>query len=304
MGLFYDIIFFTSYFFVLIIFLTIAIIFAKKIHAWIWYSIGAIITFFSLIGNHKLLDNDGFDNSIAINNPSTYWMIYFVLLMISAVIIYTRYSMSQENSKEFDTNDYGKPISNIEKTYKHKKSRFKNTHPFLRKLINFLLCIFFIPLSVIAADILLMLVLGNSIEGVTAIVILFVVAALLFALLYYIFIGQKNKQAKKKAIGFEEINSRDKAREEYKKGNLEILYLLSPMFGGSTNEDNILYVPIGINKLKESYDNIIADLLEQGKVKSYNCQPEYKGESSIPSKITITSGKNGNIVFKETIHIW
>ncbi len=109
---------------------------------------------------------------------------------------------------------------------------------------------------------------------------------------------------KRKSINFEEINSLAKAREEFNNGNLEILYLLSPMFGGSKNEGNILYVPIGINKLKESYDNIVADLLKQGKVKSYNCTPEYKGESFVPSKLTITSGKDGNIVFKETINIW
>lgn len=301
----YELFGFIGYFFYLLVFLAVAIIFAKKLHAWIWYSIGAIITFLNLIRNQILLDNDGFDNSIAINNPSTYWMIYFVLLMISAVIIYTRYSISQENSKEFDTNDYGEPISNIEKTYKHKKRHFKNAHSFVVKFVKISMCIIFIPLSILASEMLLMLILGDYIEGVIALVLVFIVAALLFALLYYLFIIRIfNRFKKQNPINFEEITSRTRAYEEFRKGNLEILYLLSPMFGGSTNEDNILYVPIGINKLKESCDNIIFDLLEQGKVKSYHCQPEYKGESSIPSKITITSGKDGNIVFKETIHIW
>ena len=116
--------------------------------------------------------------------------------------------------------------------------------------------------------------------------------------------GLFNKLKKKESINFAEIDSIEKAKEEYKKGHLEILYLMSPMFGGSEDESNILYVPIGINKIKEGYDNIIADLLEQNKVQFYRCDPEYKGNSFIPSKITITSGKDGQDVFKETINIW
>ena len=116
--------------------------------------------------------------------------------------------------------------------------------------------------------------------------------------------GIFNKFKKKEQINFEEIDSIAKAKEEYKKGHLEILYLISPMFGVAEDESNILYVPIGINKIKEEYDNIIADLLEQNKVQSYRCDPEYKGSSFIPCKITITSGKDGQDVFKETINIW
>lgn len=116
--------------------------------------------------------------------------------------------------------------------------------------------------------------------------------------------GLFNKLKKKESIDFEKIDSIIKAKEEYKKGNLEILYLMSPMFGGVEDDSNILYVPNGINKIKEGYDNIIADLLEQNKVQSYKCEPEYKGNSFIPCKITITSGKDGQDVFKETINIW
>lgn len=103
---------------------------------------------------------------------------------------------------------------------------------------------------------------------------------------------------------FETIDSIIKAKEEVEKGNLEHLYLISPMFGGAQDESNILYVPIGINKIKDSYDNIIANLLREEKVETYNCYPEYKGESFVPSKIVIVSGKNGIDIFKETINIW
>lgn len=37
---------------------------------------------------------------------------------------------------------------------------------------------------------------------------------------------------------------------------------------------------------------------------NYDCNPEYKGKGCIPSKITITSGKDGKEVFREVIDIW
>lgn len=116
--------------------------------------------------------------------------------------------------------------------------------------------------------------------------------------------GFLDKFKKNNRPNFEEIDSIEKAKEELSKGNLEILYLISPMFGGAEDIGNMLYVPIGVNKIKEHYDNMIADLLEQGKVKSYKCIPEYKGKSVIPSKLTMISGKDGIDVFKETIEIW
>ncbi|PWJ69419.1 hypothetical protein B0O40_1787 [Ruminococcaceae bacterium R-25] len=109
---------------------------------------------------------------------------------------------------------------------------------------------------------------------------------------------------KKKTVNFEEIDSIGKAQEECKKGNLERMYIMSPIFGGTADPHNILYVPVGINKIKEGMDNTLADLVEQGKTSSFNCKPEYKGKSVIPSRITITSGKDGVEVFKQTIEIW
>ncbi len=109
---------------------------------------------------------------------------------------------------------------------------------------------------------------------------------------------------KKKTVNFEEIDSIAKAQEECKNGNLERMYIMSPIFGGTADPHNILYVPVGINKIKERYDNMLADLVEQGKAASFNCKPEYKGNSVIPSRITITSGKDGVEVFKQTIEVW
>lgn len=109
---------------------------------------------------------------------------------------------------------------------------------------------------------------------------------------------------KKKNISFEEIDTYEKAKEECKKGNLERMHMMSPIFGGSDEDFNILYVPVGINRIKEGYDNILADLVAQGKAQSFKCTPEYRGKSKVPCKITITSGKEGVEVFKQTIEVW
>ena len=109
---------------------------------------------------------------------------------------------------------------------------------------------------------------------------------------------------KKKPVSFEEIDSVSKAQEECRKGNLERMYIMAPVFGGTDDPRNILYVPVGINKIKEGYDDILVSLVQQGKAKSFNCKPEYKGKSVIPSRITITSGKDGVDVFKQTIEVW
>ena len=109
---------------------------------------------------------------------------------------------------------------------------------------------------------------------------------------------------KKKAVSFEEIDSVAKAQEGCRKGNLERMYIMSPVFGGTDDPHNILYVPVGINRIKEGYDDILVDLVKQGKAKSFNCKPEYKGRSVVPSKITIVSGKDGVEVFNQTIEVW
>lgn len=59
--------------------MVIAIATAKRASSWIWYSIGAIIQLISLYGGH-------------LNNNNSYldWIIYFVLLLITASIILIR----------------------------------------------------------------------------------------------------------------------------------------------------------------------------------------------------------------------
>ena len=92
---------------------------------------------------------------------------------------------------------------------------------------------------------------------------------------------------KREPIRFEEIDSIEKA-----------------MFGGAEDDSNVLFVPVGVRGLKECYDTIIAGLVEEGQVKSFDCTPEYRGNSVVPCKLTIVSGMDGEEVYRQTIEVW
>ena len=72
---------------VMIIFMIIATAFAKlsSKKAWIFYSIGAVLQLVSLSGNEELAKANGADTTLD-------WIVYFVLLLITAVIVIKRYN--------------------------------------------------------------------------------------------------------------------------------------------------------------------------------------------------------------------
>ena len=105
-------------------------------------------------------------------------------------------------------------------------------------------------------------------------------------------------------LDFSEVDSLQKARALYSAGKLELLYLFPLEFGGKEIPENTLYVPLGIAGIKQRIDGQIRDLLNQGKVRSYAAQPEYKGNSFIPSKIKITTDLEKSGGFNPVIDIW
>lgn len=68
--------------------------------------------------------------------------------------------------------------------------------------------------------------------------------------------------------------------------------------------NNRVFVPSFVCELKDRYDDMVKQLLVEGKVNGYSCTPEYKGRSFISSKIQISASYNGKEVFKEKIEIW
>ena len=87
-------------------------------------------------------------------------------------------------------------------------------------------------------------------------------------------------------------------------GILDPLYCMPLRFNGEESARNRLYVPKGVVELKDRYDDMVESLLRQDKVNGYSCIPQYKGDSFIPSELTIVAKKDGEPVFTETIHIW
>ena len=99
--------------------------------------------------------------------------------------------------------------------------------------------------------------------------------------------------------------TQSEAQVMLEKGELELLYLVDPRFGGSEKMDNCLYVPAGIAAVKEHFDDVVEHLLIEGKVKGYDCRPSYKNGSVIPCSIVMrVTDRNKKEVLHELIEIW
>ncbi len=106
----FNLTYFFGYFLIMIVFSTIAIILSKSKKAWIWYSIGALFQLLALYGNQLTADVYNKDTTIQ-------WTIYFLLLIITAIIIFMRYA--KVNNRIWFENMFGqhmkkcnKPIEN------------------------------------------------------------------------------------------------------------------------------------------------------------------------------------------------
>lgn len=104
--------------------------------------------------------------------------------------------------------------------------------------------------------------------------------------------------------GFSEIDSNEKAIELANKGVLAPLYLMPLRFNGEESARNRLFVPPVVVELKDRYDDVVEELLVEGKVNGYSCTPEYKGNSFVPAKLTVVAKKDGEPIFTQTIEIW
>lgn len=116
--------------------------------------------------------------------------------------------------------------------------------------------------------------------------------------------GIFDKLKQKNEISFIDVDSNEKAIDLANKGILKPLYLIPLRFNGEESAQNRVFVPQAIVELKDRYDDIVEELLIQEKVNGYLCTPEYKGNSFIPSKISLVAKKDGIPVFTETINIW
>lgn len=111
-----------------------------------------------------------------------------------------------------------------------------------------------------------------------------------------------SKGGSNSSLDFKTVDSKEKAFELYKKGELVRIYLFPIEYGGQEEEINAVYVPSFVEDLKTRFDNMVGRLLEQGQVNNYTASPKYKGKSHVPSKLVLTTTGTGSI--NETIEIW
>lgn len=98
--------------------------------------------------------------------------------------------------------------------------------------------------------------------------------------------------------------SNENVNDFLKSGQLKLIYLISPDFGGSTSMDNQIVVTPNAEKEKILIDNELYSFLEQGKsVKNFNVDLKYKEKSIIPSRIIITAIIDG-IDYNKIIEVW
>ncbi len=96
----------------------------------------------------------------------------------------------------------------------------------------------------------------------------------------------------------------EKAEKLAGEGTLAPLYMMPLRFGGEQSPRNRLYVPPVAVALKDRCDDMVEDLLRQEKVNGYECRPEYKGTSVVPTAITVIAKQKGEPVFTQHIQIW
>lgn len=104
---------------------------------------------------------------------------------------------------------------------------------------------------------------------------------------------------------FYSIDSIEKAIELADKGSLESIYLFPIQFGGEEEMYNVAFVPEGISEIKDEVDGFVENLLVEGLAASYECNIDRKGNSVIPSKLTIVvKNTQDEIIFNNDINIW
>lgn len=113
------------------------------------------------------------------------------------------------------------------------------------------------------------------------------------------------KKAKEKSAGpdFSSLNSREKVAAAAQHGDLVPMLLMPEEFGGPPGGLNVVFVPAWVAEQKHRIDmGIILPLGEKGAISKYSAQPAYKGDSFVPSSITVRAHEPGD--YTATIEIW
>ncbi|MEJ2407021.1 MAG: hypothetical protein P8171_22605 [Candidatus Thiodiazotropha sp.] len=106
-------------------------------------------------------------------------------------------------------------------------------------------------------------------------------------------------------LDYSGVDSREKAVELVKEGKLYKILLFPAEFGGEDIPQNVVFVPAGIPEIKDKITGTLMRFVQEGLIDNLQVNPEYKGNSFVPSKINIkTSHSDKAGEFNPTIEIW
>ncbi|HBP42058.1 MAG: hypothetical protein ACTJG4_04195 [Vreelandella alkaliphila] len=104
---------------------------------------------------------------------------------------------------------------------------------------------------------------------------------------------------------FTDVDSKEKAIRLVEEGRLVPILLFPAELGGPEASQNTVYVPPETRDIQTQIIGTLIRFVEEGLIDNLNAEPEYKGNSFVPSRIhmrTSHSGKPGQ--FNPTIEIW
>ncbi|MBI1751237.1 MAG: hypothetical protein HY014_08315 [Acidobacteria bacterium] len=113
------------------------------------------------------------------------------------------------------------------------------------------------------------------------------------------------KKTDKKPAGpdFSKVDTLAKAEALYQRGKLQKLLLMPLELGGQDVPLNVVYVPQSAFDMKRDVDlDTVRSMVEKQQAIHYSADPEYEGNSFIPSAIRITATRPGNVT--AIIKIW
>ena len=98
--------------------------------------------------------------------------------------------------------------------------------------------------------------------------------------------------------------SNENVNDYLKTGQLKLVYLISPDFGGSEEKENqVVVTPKAYNEKQLVDDELYSFLEQERSVKNFNVNLKYKENSIVPSQIIITATIDGN-EYNKIIEVW
>jgi hypothetical protein len=114
---------------------------------------------------------------------------------------------------------------------------------------------------------------------------------------------KKGKKPPPSGPDFSHVDTRAKAEALCQRGELHKLLLMPLEFGGQDVPPNAVFVPAFVLELKKNVDmNVVLPLIQQQKVRHYAAEPQYEGNSFVPSAIKIVASDPAD--FTTVLRIW